>query len=137
MGVDYERRYPVLPGGGVRWKISREWVLNAVLPSPRLEYSLDENMTLYAGAHFKETTFRVDDRFGFDHGQPSAWNNAVVTYTEVRTGGGIEWQILPYMTLTAEAGYLAYRSFDFHRVGVRFKQDEGAPYGMISLRGSF
>src|SRR5437899_7131363 len=27
IGVDVERKYPVLPGGGVRWKIAPQWVL--------------------------------------------------------------------------------------------------------------
>ena len=39
VGVNLQGRFPVLPGGGVRWKFSPNWVLNAVLPTPRLEYS--------------------------------------------------------------------------------------------------
>src|SRR5437764_5799818 len=59
IGVDIERKYPVLPGGGVRWKIARQCVLNAVLPTQRLEYQLNKDLTLYAGGAAKETIFRV------------------------------------------------------------------------------
>src|ERR1041384_2150105 len=34
MGIsaNFQQRYPVLPGGGFRWKMAPKWVLNAVLP---------------------------------------------------------------------------------------------------------
>ena len=34
IGVDLEGQYPVLPGGGVRWKFDPKWVLNAPCPLP-------------------------------------------------------------------------------------------------------
>jgi hypothetical protein len=70
IGVDIERRYPVLPGGGIRWKIARQWVLDAVLPSPRLEFQFNKDLTFYAGGTLKEINFRVDDRFGITRGIP-------------------------------------------------------------------
>ena len=35
VGVNLQSRFPVLPGGGIRWKFAPQWVLNAVLPTPR------------------------------------------------------------------------------------------------------
>src|SRR5438477_7943854 len=64
IGVNVQSRYPVLPGGGIRWKFAPQWVLNAVLPTPRLEYEPNRNLTFFAGADIKANTFRVDDRFG-------------------------------------------------------------------------
>jgi hypothetical protein len=136
VSVDVERKYPVLPAAGFRWKFSRQWVANAVLPTPRLEYELNTNLTLYAGAQFKETNFRVDDQFGDKQGKPQL-NHAVLTYSEVRTGGGFDWKISSILTLTAEAGYQPYRSFDFYRTDVRYHESQAAPYGMVSLHGAF
>ena len=34
VSVDIERQYPVIPAAGIRWKIARQWVLNAILPEP-------------------------------------------------------------------------------------------------------
>jgi hypothetical protein len=134
--VDVEREYPVIPAAGVRWKIARQWLLNAVLPTPRLEYELSRNVTLYTGANIKQTNFRVDDDFGDEHGNRRL-NHAVLTYSELRGGIGVNWKILPVLTLTAEAGYQPYRSFDFYRADVRFREDGSAPYGMLSLHGAF
>jgi opacity protein-like surface antigen len=136
IGVDVDRKYPVLPGGGVRWKIARQWVLDAVLPRPRLEYQLNKDLTLYAGATVKEANFRVGDDFGSTRGIPRL-NQAVLTYGEIRTGAGADWKVSPVMTLSAEAGYQPYRDFDFYRADVRYHQDGGAPYGTISLHGEF
>ncbi len=136
VSVDVERKYPVLPAAGVRWKIARQWVANVVLPTPRLEYEWNKNLTLYAGGELKETNFRVDDTFGDRQGRPEL-DHAVLTYSEVRAGAGWDWKILPILTLTAEAGYQPYRSFDFYRTSIRYHQDEAAPYGTVSLHGAF
>ncbi|MEY2492999.1 MAG: hypothetical protein QOH24_1950 [Verrucomicrobiota bacterium] len=136
ISVDIDRKYPVLPGGGIRWKIQPQWVLNAVLPEPRLEYELNKNVTLYLGANLKETNFRVSDSFGTDHGIPRL-NHAVLTYNEVRTGIGLDWKLTNWLSINAESGYQPYRTFDFYRADVRFKEDGGAPYGMLSLHGAF
>ena len=136
VSVDVERKYPVIPAAGVRWKISRQWVANAVLPTPRIEYEWSKNLTFYAGGELKETNFRVTDDFGDRQGRPQL-NHAVLTYSEVRAGGGCEWKLLPQLTLTFEAGYQPYRSFDFYRTDIRYHQNEAAPYGMFELHGAF
>jgi hypothetical protein len=136
VSVDVERKYPVLPAAGIRWKIAPQLLLDAVLPKPRLQYEITKDVSLYAGATVKEATFRVDDQFGDSHGIPRL-NHALVTYSEIRTGGGVDWKISPTVTFTGEVGYQPYRDFDFYRAEVRYHQDGGAPYGMISLHGTF
>jgi Domain of unknown function (DUF6268) len=134
--VDVERKYPVLPAAGIRWKIAPQWLLDAVLPTPRLQYEMTRNVSLYAGATVRDATFRVDDEFGDSHGIPRL-NHAVITYSEIRTGAGFDWKISPIVTVTGEVGYQPYRQFDFYRADVRYHQDGGAPYGTISLHGAF
>jgi hypothetical protein len=136
VSVDVERKYPVIPAAGIRWKLGRQWLLNAVLPTPRLEYEMNRYVSLYAGATLKEASYRVDDAFGDSHGI-SRLNNAIVTYSEIRTGAGFDWKISPAVTFTGEVGYQPYRDFDFYRAEVRYHQDGGAPYGSFSLHGTF
>ena len=136
VGVDVERKYPVIPVAGVRWQMARQWVVNAVLPTPRIEYEWNKSCTIYGGANVKSANYRVDDHFGDNQGKPQL-NHAVLTYSEIRTGAGFDWRISPILTLTAEAGYQPYRNFDFFRTDVRYHQEGGAPYGAISLHGAF
>jgi len=136
VSVDIERKYPVIPAVGIRWKIAQQWLLDAVLPTPRLEYEISKDVSLYVGANLKQTSYRVPDDFGDTHGMPRL-DHAILTYSEVRTGAGLDWKISPIITATGEVGYQPYRDFDFYRAEVRYHQDGGAPYGMISLHGAF
>jgi hypothetical protein len=137
IGVDLEAQYPVLPGGGVRWKFAPQWVLNATAPTPRLEYEVNRALTLYAGADIRWKNFRVDNDFVGDPGDPGDLNNAILNYSEIRTGGGVIWKIGEACKLTVEGGYLPYREFDYHRTNVRYESEGGAPYGSISLHAAF
>lgn len=136
VSVDVEAKYPVIPAAGIRWRMSHDWVLNAVLPEPRIEYEASRSVTVYAGANIKQTNFRMDEHFGDAQNNPQL-NNAVLSYSEVRAGLGADWKLSPIITLTAEAGYQPYRQFDFYRTDIRYHEAGSAPYGMISLHGAF
>jgi opacity protein-like surface antigen len=136
VSVDIDRKYPVIPGGGVRWHFASQWTLNAVLPTPRLEYEVNNNLMIFAGANLKGATFRTSDRFGDGSGD-TRLNHAVLTYTEVRTGLGLKWKLSPEVSLSLEGGYMPYREFDYSRTEVRYHHEGGAPYGAISLNAAF
>jgi opacity protein-like surface antigen len=136
VGVDAFRKYPVLPGGGIRWKFAPQWTLNAVVPTPRLEYELNSSLMFYGGADIRSTSYRVDKQFGTLRGN-TALNHAALTYEEVRLGGGLDWKLSSAIKLSVEGGYIPYRNFDFHRTDVRYHQDGGAPYAMLSLTAAF
>jgi hypothetical protein len=136
VSVDVERQYPVLPTAGIRWKFAPQWVVNAVLPTPRIEYEANRSLTFYGGGVFKETNFRVDQDFAPQLKHRNL-GGTVLTYSEVRAGVGADWKITSVLTLTAEAGYQPYRTFDFYRADVEFDQESSAPYGTLSIHGSF
>ena len=136
VGVDYESEWPVLPGGGFRWKFAPQWVLNATVPTPRLEYEVNRNLLVWAGGEIKGKTFRVDSDFG-DRRGPTNFNDAVLSYREVRTGAGLTWRVGESCELTFEGGYVPYRKFDYHRVDLGYDSDGGAPYGAVSFNAAF
>lgn len=130
---------PIMGGIGLRWKMSDRWVLNAVPPNPRLEFKATDDLTLYAGGQIIVSTFRVNKNFGV--GTPAApgrnYGNALVDYTEVRAGTGASWKFTPKGTLDLEVGYMAYRDFDYHKVGDNFQTKSGAVYGQVGLKLAF
>src|SRR3954452_25285674 len=71
VGIDALRQYPVLPGGGVRWKFAPEWTLNAVVPTPRLEFEPNSSLLIFAGADIRGPSYRVEKNFGTLRGNPS------------------------------------------------------------------
>ncbi|MEP6809694.1 MAG: DUF6268 family outer membrane beta-barrel protein [Chthoniobacterales bacterium] len=135
--VNFQRKVPVYPGGGIRWRLASQWVLNAVLPTPRLEYELNSNVKFYVGANLKGSTFRVGKFFGTRVAGDYRLDNAWLDYTEIRAGLGAEIKLAPEIKLSFEGGYIPYREFDYHRTDVRYHYEEGAPYGSVSLRAAF
>jgi hypothetical protein len=136
IGVDAWRQTPVLPGGGVRWKFAPQWTLNAVVPTPRLEYEPNSNLLIFAGADLRMTNYRVEKNFGTLRGDPSL-NHASISYEEARVGAGLEWKLSTAVKLSFEGGYIPFRNFDFHRTQVRYHQDGGAPYARIGFHAAF
>ncbi len=136
VSLNFERDYPVLPGGGVRWKFAPKWVLDGVLPTPQLQYEVVRDVTAFVGADIKANTFKVDNRFGDRNGDTSL-NGAYLDYEEVRIGAGVNWKLSSFLSLRLEGGYVPYRQFDYHRTEVRYHNQSGAPYGSILLQGSF
>jgi hypothetical protein len=136
LGIDALRQYPVLPGGGIRWKFAPQWTLNAVAPTPRLEYEPSSNFLLYAGADLRLNAYRVDKQFGTMRGDASL-NHAAITYNEARVGAGFDWKLTTAIKFSLEGGFIPYRAFDFHRTEVRYHQDGAIPYGMVAFRAAF
>ena len=127
---------PILGGIGVRWKMSDRWLLNFVPPNPRIEFKATDDLTLYAGGQVISSTFRVNRNMGTGPGGRN-YGNALVDFTEIRTGAGASWKMCPKSTLDVELGYMAYRDFDYHKVGENFQSRSGAFYGQMGLKMSF
>ena len=128
--------YGVTGGVGFRWQMSDRWVLNAVPPNPRLEFKATDDLTLYAGGQIIVSTFRVNKNF--TGGAPGRnYRNALVDYTEVRAGTGASWKLGPKGTLDLEVGYMAYRDFDYHKIGDNFQTKSGAIYGQAGFKLNF
>jgi hypothetical protein len=136
IGFDALRQTPALPGGGVRWKFAPQWTLNAVAPTPRLEYEPNSDLLFFVGADARLTAYRVEKNFGTLRGDTSL-NHASISYEELRVGGGLEWKLSTAIKLAFEGGYIPYRNFDFHRTQVRYHQDGGAPYFRLGFHAAF
>ena len=136
VSVDVNRAIPVFPAVGVRWKFADQWVLNGVLPRPRLEYLWSKELTLYGGADLRGSTFRVSRDFGDTHGARKL-NRAVVDLTEIRAGVGASWKVSSWLSAELEAGVVAYRDFDFHRADENYQSKAGAAYGQFVIGAKF
>jgi hypothetical protein len=136
LSIDQERKYPVLPGIGFRWQISKDWVADVIFPTPRLEYSVTKNLTLYSGAELQSNSYRMGSTFGTGHGDPRL-NNAIVDYDQIRVGIGASWKVRKEVTLEFEAGFVPIQQFDFHRADVKAHSTDVPPYGGVVLKFAF
>jgi hypothetical protein len=127
---------PVMGGVGFRWQMADRWVLNAVPPNPRIEFKATDDLTLYAGGQIIASTFRVNQNFANGTGGRN-YRNALVDYTEIRAGTGASWKLGSKGTLDLEVGYMAYRDFDYHKVGDNYQTKSGAIYGQAGFKLAF
>lgn len=134
--MDLQWRYPVFPGIGVRWKMAENWVLNGILPAPRIEYTFNKSLTVYAGADFNGGSYRMDGNFGSSRGNPKL-DNAVVSHTQIRVGGGASWRIGPTVTLDFEGGFVPINQIEYPRADVEFRSSGTPAYGGISLKATY
>ena len=135
LSFDPNRDHPILGAVGFRWKIADRWMLNVVPPNPRIEFKATDDITLYGGGQIVSSTFRVNGNFGGGGGRN--YNGALVDYTEIRAGAGASWKFAPKATLDLEVGYMAYRDFDYYKVGDNFESKRGAIYGQAGIKLSF
>ncbi|MDZ4817058.1 MAG: DUF6268 family outer membrane beta-barrel protein [Verrucomicrobiota bacterium] len=135
ISVNPRREYPVLPGAGVWWKINDKWTLNAVMPKPRIEYHVNDTVTLHAGGEVKGGTYMVADDFGRTHGIANL-DSEPIDYWEVRTGAGLTWNVREHVSVGLEGGYMIDRNIEYNNANTRL-DTEGAPYGAISVKAKF
>src|SRR5205085_5496435 len=100
---DSARKYPFLPGAGLRWKFAERWVFNGILPAPRIEFTASKTLLLYVGADLREETYRVPSDFGRVQGDEKL-NGAVLDDFELRIGAGALWQASKAVHVELEAG---------------------------------
>jgi hypothetical protein len=105
------------------------------LPRPEVAYKLTRRITLFSAGQFNGGDFRVPDSTGSAIGRPQ-FNNAVLTYREIRLGGGMRLKILPFATVQTEAGEALGRDFDYYRIHENLKANN-APYVDTKVMFSF
>ena len=81
-------------------------------------------------------SYRVDKQFGTARGDP-AFDHAAISYDELRVGGGFDWKLTSAVRLSLEGGYIPLRTYYFHRLDARYREDGGAPYAMLALHMAY
>jgi opacity protein-like surface antigen len=92
--------------------------LNLMFPKPGVIYRVTPKLSLFAGAGLSGATFRTDDTFGTEIGQPR-FNHTLATYWDVRAGVGAEYDFTRVFALSVEVGYSVWRVLDYRSVFIR------------------
>jgi len=135
--VDFNSDFPVFPAIGVHWKINDKWLLEGIAPRPQLQYLLSDKVTLFAGADFRETTFRMDERFGRESGIRKL-DGAILEYRELRASAGLTWKLSKSISVDIEGGCIPYRRFYYPRAdNFKVLSEDIVPFGRIGLSAKF
>lgn len=125
--------YPILPIAGVVWRPNNRWNIYGVLPEPRIVYSPNKSVDLWAGGQLVGSSFRTDHH---DNIEPRKLSGTQVDYTEYRAGLGVSMHCGSAVSLGVSGGYVFQRRFNFERAGEEFTADP-APYLRVALKGEF
>ncbi len=126
---------PVLPVGGLDWKINRKFELQLMFPKPRLLYQITSSWSVFAGGDLTGATFRTKDDFGTKIGFPK-YNDALADYRDIRVGAGTGFQINRGIRLEVEGGYSVDRELNYIDIDKKVKFDP-SPYIAASLKVFF
>jgi hypothetical protein len=126
LAADPLAQTPVLPIGGVNWKINDKLNFRAVFPKPRFSYTPNEALELFVAGEIQGGVFRngpTNDR---------RTNNALLEYREYHAGVGASYTPKKDISLEATAGWSFQRDFDYYRAGPDYKS-KGAPYIKLEM----
>lgn len=126
-------RFPVIPLAGLIWMPNERLKLMAILPEPRIIYSVCDKWDLWVGGQLTGGSFRTDRD---DTIVPHKLSNAQVDYADYRVGGGVIYSPCDAVTLNLGGGYAIERSFDFYRADMKYKTDP-APYLRLEFKAKF
>lgn len=129
--------FPVIPIGGLIWKISEEWQLNATVPRASLVYAPGRNWEFFASGRLITSQFRTDGDFVV------AVNNRTrdlgddwLSYIDIQVGGGIAYKIAEAARISVETGASLFRRFDYQDADFQIDGDP-SPYVSAQFRFSF
>lgn len=128
---------PVIPDIGFRWRFWYDFVLDARLPNPRLEYEMSDRWSTFVGFEWRGGTYRVSRNIVAAGGLPGT-DNSTLTYRDLRVGGGFRftWDEEEENYVTVSAGYSLNRRIKYDRGGQSLRAG-GAPYVRLSLHAEW
>jgi hypothetical protein len=126
---------PVAPGGGIIWVINDKLRLQGVFPKPALIYEPNDDWDLRLIGELNYTGFRTDDVVSHTERKLNL-HDAVLQYSEYRTGVQIGYSGIKHLKLIAGAGATIERDYDFFRAH-QSKRTDPAPYVRVSAELKF
>lgn len=128
--------HPVLPIAGVRWQFAPAWTFNVGFPHSGFTWQATENLAVRASAGFTGGSFRVSRNVGSPSAGLARIANTYVDFREVRVGLGLDYSLGERVTLSADAGAVTDRKFDYFDKNYRLDGDAGT-FVSLALKGSF
>ncbi len=129
-------KYPVLPFGGVVWLISDNLHLLAIPPEPRLVYTVNKKLDLFAGGEILGESYKRDTDPNARQ-QDQRFSGGVIDFTEYRGGAGVTVHPIEAVDVDFSGGWDFGRDFDYYRGNSKDFEQHGAPYAKVSISAEF
>jgi len=126
------QHYIAFPTAGLIWIIDSEptLILHGILPEPRIEYTVNDKLAVWAGGELIGGTYKMDS------GEGSKFSGTVVQYFEIRAGAGVTLTPVKGWSIKLAGGYACERKLDFYRADQSYIADP-APYVRLQVSAEF
>ncbi|MDQ2824063.1 MAG: hypothetical protein M3R29_01260 [Verrucomicrobiota bacterium] len=129
--------FPVIPFAGFVWYPNEKIRVMAIVPEPRVIYSVSRQLDLWLGGELVGGSFRTDHHNEFlNIPHVAKLSGTQVDYSDYRAGAGLTYSLVDQIDLDLGAGYSIQRSFNFHRAGEYYRTDP-APYVRFEIKAKF
>ena len=120
-------KYRLLPLLGLRWQPTPDWSVVLGAPHTRATYRLTRSARLHAGLGLQGGTYHVGNSV------PKNLRDTYLDYRELRVGTGLEVDLTPRITVSAELGQVVNRRFDYYDRDYRLT-GKSAAYAEFAFR---
>ena len=128
--------YPVIPFAGIVWKPNDSLRFMLIPPNPRVIYTVNKQLEVYAGGELAGGSFRTDHHDEYVGPHIAKLSGTQVDYADYRAGAGFTYRLCNAVSIDGSGGYSIQRSFNYHRAGEYYRTDP-APYLQVALKASF
>jgi hypothetical protein len=117
---------PVIPIGGVNWKINDQFNLRAVFPEARFSYTPSKALEFFIASDIVGGGYRNSPT------NDPRTNNALLNYTDYRAASGVNYNPKKGLSFEMVAGWSVERRFDYFRAGPDVSS-KSAPYFKLDI----
>jgi hypothetical protein len=122
LSLDRLSQNVLLPVLGLRWHFAPTWEFSLGFPHTGLTWQANRDLALRADAGFLGGSYHV-------MASPDAALRAhgtLLDYREIRAGVGLDYKLAEAFTFSLDAGAVADRRFDYHKLNYRLRGDSAA-----------
>lgn len=130
LNVNLFNENPVLPAAGVRWQFAPGWTFALGYPRTGFSYQVDDRLSLGFGATADGGSYHVGRRMA------PGIRRTLLDFTEYRVGVSATWRLAENLAVTADAGTVLRREFDYFDKGWGVHGNGGGVFS-LSVRGQF
>ena len=127
----------VLPAIGFDWRPNQTWNVVVGFPRTAVIYILTEQMKASFGVAARGGTYYVKEPVGTAISSLPPVRDALLDYTEIRAGFGLEFRPTPAWELSTMAGMIVYQNLDYFERDYELEADDPTPFVSLSARYAF
>jgi len=129
--------HKVLPGFGIQWTASPTITVSLGFPMTGIKYQVNERFSVSLQAEGEISTYYMRGKDLSAAASALNLGNSKMEYQDLRMGLNCAYDLNAHFSLSASAGYMFVRKFDFFERDYKIESDRGSMYGSLGITAKF